>query len=237
MMNKTLNWLFDYPNLKVFQYEEGFKFSLDSILLFEFAQIKKDDYQIIDFCTGNAVIPILIQNKYNKSVIGVEYQEKIYQLAKESVQYNHMEKEITLIQDNVKDLKNYFPGNNFDVILCNPPYFKYVESSNINKNLIKSIARHEICITLKDIFEVASFFLKDKGRFYLVHIPDRIDEIFVYANHCGLAVKELQFVYSKADEKPVMVLVTCVKGGRFGTRVYPPVNIGGLPSYQGIFRK
>ena len=237
MMNKTLNWLFDYPNLKVFQYEEGFKFSLDSILLFEFAQIKKDDYQIIDFCTGNAVIPILIQNKYNKSVIGVEYQEKIYQLAKESVQYNHMEKEITLIQDNVKDLKNYFPGNNFDVILCKPPYFKYVESSNINKNLIKSIARHEICITLKDIFEVASFFLKDKGRFYLVHIPDRIDEIFVYANHCGLAVKELQFVYSKADEKPVMVLVTCVKGGRFGTRVYPPVNIGGLQSYQGIFRK
>ena len=237
MMNKTLNWLFDYPNLKVFQYEEGFKFSLDSILLFEFAQIKKDDYQIIDFCTGNAVIPILIQNKYNKSVIGVEYQEKIYQLAKESVQYNHMEKEITLIQDNVKDLKNYFPGNNFDVILCNPPYFKYVESSNINKNLIKSIARHEICITLKDIFEVASFFLKDKGRFYLVHIPDRIDEIFVYANHCGLAVKELQFVYSKADEKPVMVLVTCVKGGRFGTRVYPPVNIGGLQSYQVIFRK
>ena len=237
MMNKTLNWLFDYPNLKVFQYEEGFKFSLDSILLFEFAQIKKDDYQIIDLCTGNAVIPILIQNKYNKSVIGVEYQEKIYQLAKESVQYNHMEKEITLIQDNVKDLKNYFPGNNFDVILCNPPYFKYVESSNINKNLIKSIARHEICITLKDIFEVASFFLKDKGRFYLVHIPDRIDEIFVYANHCGLAVKELQFVYSKADEKPVMVLVTCVKGGRFGTRVYPPVNIGGLQSYQGIFRK
>ena len=148
-----------------------------------------------------------------------------------------MEKEITLIQDNVKDLKNYFPGNNFDVILCNPPYFKYVESSNINKNLIKSIARHEICITLKDIFEVASFFLKDKGRFYLVHIPDRIDEIFVYASHCGLAVKELQFVYSKADEKPVMVLVTCVKGGRFGTRVYPPVNIGGLQSYQGIFRK
>ena len=75
MMKKTLNWLFDYPNLKVYQYEEGFKFSLDSILLFEFAQIKKDDNQIIDFCTGNAVIPILIQNKYSKPVVGVEYQE------------------------------------------------------------------------------------------------------------------------------------------------------------------
>ena len=45
MMKKTLNWLFDYPNLKVYQYEEGFKFSLDSILLFEFAQIKKEVLQ------------------------------------------------------------------------------------------------------------------------------------------------------------------------------------------------
>ena len=63
-MKKTLNWLFDYPALKVYQYEEAFKFSLDSILLFEFAQIKKNDNKIMDFCTGNAVIPILVYNLF-----------------------------------------------------------------------------------------------------------------------------------------------------------------------------
>ena len=236
-MKKVLNWLYDYPNLKVYQFQDGFKFSLDSILLAEFAEIRKNDEHIIDLCTGNGVIPILLAHKYQKIVTGVEIQAEIAQLARESVAYNSMDSMVTILEKDVLELKNYFPGNNFDVILCNPPYFKYTESSNINKNLIKSIARHEICITLKEIFEVTSFFLKDKGRFYLVHVPDRIDEIFVYANRFGLAIKELQFVYSKMNEKPVMVLVTCVKGGRFGTRVYPPVNIGSLESYQGIFRK
>ena len=80
-MNKTLNWLYDYPNLKVYQYEEAFKFSLDSILLFEFAEIKQSDEKIIDFCTGNAVIPILITNKYHKELN--KYSAK-YGIAKDS---------------------------------------------------------------------------------------------------------------------------------------------------------
>ena len=62
-MKKVLNWLYDYPNLKIYQFQDGFKFSLDSILLAEFATIKKDDQQIIDLCTGNGVIPILLAHK------------------------------------------------------------------------------------------------------------------------------------------------------------------------------
>ncbi len=236
-MNKSLNWLFDYPNLKVYQYEEAFKFSLDSILLFEFAEIKKDDLKILDFCTGNAVIPILIHYKYHKSVIGVEYQKVIYDLAVDSVIYNCMQEAISLINDSILNLKNYFPGNNFDVILCNPPYFKYNETSNVNKNQVKSIARHEIAITLPEIFEMVSYLLKNKGRFYLVHIPDRIDEIFVFAHQYGMEVKELQIIQSKEGDNPTMVLVTCVKGAKFGTKVYPPLNVQNLNSYKKIFRK
>lgn len=236
-MNKTLNWLFDYPNLKVYQYEEAFKFSLDSILLFEFAEIKQSDEKIIDFCTGNAVIPILITNKYHKNVIGVEYQPEIFELAQESVNQNGMGNNISLIKDSVLNLQNYFPGNNFDVILCNPPYFKYSSTSHINKNELKSIARHEITIKLEDIFQMAKYLLKDKGKLYMVHVPSRIDELIVYANKYGFAVKELQFIHAKITSKPEMVLITCVKSGNFGTKVYAPIDIHNLETYQNIFRR
>jgi len=236
-MKRSLNWLFDYPNLQVYQYEEAFKFSLDSILLAEFAEIKKDDIHILDFCTGNGVIPILLNHKYQKNIVGVELQHEIMELARLSVQENCMDSYIALIEDNVLNLKNYFPGNNFDVILCNPPYFKYQNTSHVNENILKRVARHEITITLEQIVEIASFLLKDKGRFYLVHVPDRIDEIFVYASQYGMAVKELQFVHSKITDKPIIVLVTLVKSGRFGTKVYAPICIKDLKTYQNIFRR
>ena len=236
-MKKTLNWLFDYPNLKVYQFEEGFKFSLDSILLAEFAEIKKEDTKIIELCTGNAVVPIILSSKYQKNIVGVEIQPEIYDLAVKSVAENNLGNNISIINDSVLNLKNYFPGNNFQVVLCNPPYFKYVNDSKVNENYIKRVARHEITVTLEEIIEIASFLLNNKGRFYMVHVPDRVDEIFVYANKHGMAVKELQFVHSKMNEKPIIVLVCLVKSGKFGTKVYPPLCIKDLTSYQNIFRK
>ena len=234
-MKKQINWLFDYPNLQVYQYAEGFKFSLDSILLAEFAKIKKSDEKIIDLCTGNAVIPIILNFKFHKKIIGVELQKEIFDLAKDSVSINHMEKEINLLNENVLNLENYFPGNNFDVVLSNPPYFKYHHENFINKNLTKSLARHEITINLESLIKITSYLLKSKGRFYLVHVPSRIDEIIVFAKKYNFGIKEIQFVHSKIEESPIIVLITLIKDGKFGTKIKPPISILNLNTYQGLF--
>lgn len=236
-MNKQLNWLFDYPNLQVYQYKEGFKFSLDSILLAEYAEIRKNEENIIDLCTGNAVIPIILNYKYKKKIIGVELQPEIFSLANDSVNKNNMQDNIELLNENVLNLENYFPGNNFDVVLSNPPYFKYHNDNYLNNNSIKSIARHEVTINLESLIKMASYLLKSKGRFYLVHVPNRIDEIIFLARKYNLGIKELQFVYSKINEAPIMVLVTMTKDGKFGTKVLAPVCIKDLETYQGLFRK
>lgn len=235
-MKKQLNWLFDYPNLKIYQYEEGFKFSLDSILLAEFATIRKSDENILDLCTGNGVIPILLHFKYKKKVVGVELQKEIANLARESIKENGMEQAISIIEDNVLELENYFPGNNFDVILSNPPYFKYHHPNFVNHNSLKSIARHEIAIRLEELIKIAGSLLKNKGRFYLVHIPERLDEIIVFANKYGFGIKKIQFVHSKLTETPIIVLVALVKNGKFGCKILPPISIEGVESYQNLFK-
>ena len=234
-MKKVLNWLYDYPNLKVYQFQDGFKFSLDSILLAEFAEIRKNDEHIIDLCTGNGVIPILLAHKYQKIVTGVEIQAEIAQLARESVAYNSMDSMVTILEKDVLELKNYFPGNNFDVVLSNPPYFKYHHTKFVNDNEMKGIARHELKISLEQLVEMASYLLKSKGRFYLVHIPERLEEICVYAHKYGFSVKQIQFVSSKDGEAPIIVLLCLVKDGKFGCKVKPTLSIENRESYQNIF--
>ncbi len=236
-MKKTLNWLFDYPNLKLYQYEEAFKFSLDSILLAEFADIKKNDNKILDLCTGNGVIPTILAWRTNKNIIGIELQKSIYDLAVLSLKVNKLEDKIDYICDDINNVNKYFKEESFDVILCNPPYFPYYDEDHVNKNDLKKIARHEIFIDLKSLLEIASKMLHSKGRFYLVHIPERLDEILYLAHQFRLVAKEIQFIYSKEDKNATIVLIKFIKDGRFGVKIRPSINIEGLKTYQNIFRK
>ena len=106
-MKKVINDLYDYPNMKIFQYEEAFKFSLDSILLAELVHFHKQDSNILDLCSGNAVIPLILSTKTNINIVGVELQKEIYQLGQDSILYNHKSHQIQLVHDNISQIKNY----------------------------------------------------------------------------------------------------------------------------------
>lgn len=234
--HKVINDLFDYSGLKIVQDSTYFKFSLDSLLLFEFLEIKGKDERILDLCTGNAPIPILIANQYRKKVIGMELQKEIYGLGMESIKINHLEDYITIINDDVKNWKNYFPGNNFDVVLCNPPYFKKETDSYINENYQKAVARHELKVSLEDILDIASSNLKEKHSFYMVHIPSRLDEILELCPKYHLAAKKIQFVYTDRKKSAILVLIQFVRNGSCGVKIMPPIFISDYDSYQGLFK-
>lgn len=235
-MNKiVINDLYDYDNRYIYQDEDNFKFSLDSILLAEFVERPKPKAKILDMCTGNAPVPLILSTKYNNSIVGYEIQNKIADLAVKSINYNNCNDQIQIINDDIKNIRNYFPGNNFDIITCNPPYFKCNKTSLTNDNLIKSIARHEIKITLKEIIEIAANNLNNKGTFYIVHRPERLDEIIHYAMLSGLCVKNIQFIITKENGEPTIVLLKMVKGGKAGVKVEKVINISSYISYKNIF--
>ncbi len=236
-MKKTLNWLFDYPNLQIYQFEDGFKFSLDSLLLAEFAEIKKNEERILDLCTGNGVIPTILAYKYHKKIIGIELQKEIYNLAVESIKLNKLEELAEFICDDVKNIDKHFPRESFDVILCNPPYFPYHNENHVNDCELKKIARHEIYINLATVFKIAGAMLKNKGRFYLVHLPERLSEIVIYAHENHLFLKKIQFIYSKDNENAKIVLCMFTKNGRMGTKVLPNINISKVDTYQNLFKE
>lgn len=222
MTANTIDDLLNY-NLKIVQNNNFFKFSIDSVMLAEFVKIDLRDKKLLDLCTGNAPLPLILGSK-PLSIIGFELQKSIYELALESVKINNF-KNILLINDDVKNIANYFPGNNFDIITCNPPYFKYQESSIINESKEKAIARHEIKVKLEEIIEIAYNNLRRSGKFYLVHRTERLIEIIDLLSKYDFGIKRMQMVYYDAESKCNMILLEAKKNGAHDIKILKPLFV------------
>ncbi len=238
-MASVINDLFDYDNLKIYQYEDKFKFSLDSILLAEFVELKNNTRIITDFCTGNAPVPLILSTKTKARIYGFELQENIYKLAKLSVLENNLNSQIKIINANLSEALEYILPESVDAVTCNPPYFKYEkDSSLINEDEEKAIARHEITMNLEDIMVSAKYILKNKAPLYLVHRCDRLEEIMDCLNKYNFTVKKLQFIYAGFNKEAIMVLIKATKNGKTGSlKVMPPIDVLQYKSYKGIFEK
>lgn len=220
---EVLNDLVGYKDLKIFQNTDWFSFSLDSVLLPNFVTLNKNIETIMDLGCGNAPIPLILSTKTKAKIIGVEIQKDSYDLAKKSVEYNHLEGQISLLNMDMKELKNIYSSDSIDVITCNPPYFKYLETSNLNEDIHKVIARHEKMITLEEIVSLSKYLLKNNGVLAMVHRTDRLIEIIQVFEKYGLEVKKIQFVYPKVGMESNMILIEGRKNGKVGLKVYPPL--------------
>lgn len=217
---KEINDLYDY-GYKIVQKSYYFKFSLDSMLLANFVNINMADSKLLDFCTGNCPIPIILSNSI-KNIVAFEVQKEIYELGDESLTLNNINN-VKLINDDIKNIGNYYEEGYFDIITCNPPYFKVIDSSRINDNNVKAIARHEILIKLEDIVSLAYKFLRDKGKLYIVYRPDRLMELLKLFDKYKFGVKKLQCCYNNSDSLSSMILIEAMKNGHDDLKILAPL--------------
>ena len=234
-MKIVKNDLFDY-GLEIYQGELGFKFSLDSILLAEFVDSVTKEVTVLDMCTGNAPVPLILSTKILGKIKGFEIQKEVAELADCSIKLNNLQDRIQIINDDINNIDKYFEAGYFDVITCNPPFFKANETSILNECLEKAIARHEIKVTLESILKKASFCLRNKGMLYLVHRPERLQEILTFCSKYNLFIKKIQFVFSNIQENAHIVLIKAVKNGNLGTVISAPMCVNSLKTYKNIFK-
>ena len=222
---KVKNRLLNYDNMIIYQDNDYFLFSLDSVLLANFVTIKLTDKKIIDLCSGNAPIPMLMSFRTKARIFGVEVQKYIFDMGVDSVHENKLDKQIELINKDVKKIDQVFDAETFDVVTCNPPYFKYQASSLINSNKGKSIARHEVLITLEEIVKISSYLLKNGGTFAMVHRPERLIEIISLLQKYNIEPKKLQLVYPKEGKNANMLLIEGIKNGNSGLKILEPLIV------------
>lgn len=209
---------------QLIQKPKGFCFGIDAVLLSDFAKVKKGQ-KVLDLCTGSGVIPILLAAKTEGSAFtGLELQEAYADMADRSVRFNRLEDKVNIICGDVKDVKKLFSGASFPVVTVNPPYMtKQHGLTNLYEP--KTIARHEVALSLEDVIAAASFVLPQNGSFFMIHKPFRLAEIFKVMKQHHIEPKRMRLVHPYVDKEPTMVLIEGLKGGRERITIEPPLII------------
>lgn len=212
-------------SLKIIQNINGFCFGIDSVLLSDFAKDIPSSSTVLDLGTGTGILGILLCEKTELSKIyGIEVQKDVSDMASRSIKLNNLEDKFKILNDNIKNLPNYFKECSFDAIVSNPPYKK--DNSGIkNESEIKLISRHEITASLEDFISISSRLLKSNGNLYMVHRPERLADLFYLLRKYHLEPKKLRMVHSHFDSKPKLILVKAIKNAKSFLNIEKPLII------------
>ncbi|MDR3214992.1 MAG: tRNA1(Val) (adenine(37)-N6)-methyltransferase [Bacilli bacterium] len=221
-MKEVENYLLNNKKLKIIQRRDMFNFSLDTVLVTHFAAITKRTNKIVDFGTNNAAIPLILSTLTDKPIIGVEIQKEAIELAQKNIINNNLEKQVSIIHDDINNFVLHF-NEKVGLVICNPPFFKIQENSNVNENEYLKIARHEIKINLEQIIINAAKILDNKGKFVLIHRPDRLIEIITLMKKYRLEPKRLRLIYPKINSEANMILIEGSLQGNKGLIIEAPL--------------
>lgn len=208
--------------LKIIQNRNSYCFSIDSILLAQFIKTKKRE-KVIDLGSGCGIIPLLIYHpEKNNLIYGIEIQDDLVSLARRSISLNNLAQEIFIIQEDINNLREKFPGEYFDVITVNPPYIPDGRGKS-SSNSEQLIARHEININLDKILRISNYLLKKGGRFYFIHRADIFVPVIMALKKYSFEPKILQFIYTKKDREARRFLCEARKEGGTELKVLTPI--------------
>lgn len=170
------NLTLDYLNSgsPIFQVKGGYNFTSDSVKLASTVTEEEID-TLVDFCSGSGIVGLeVVERATVNNLYSFEIQEELYNACLLSQKHSKFNTKFYTFLKPVQQASNYV--TNADVVICNPPFFK-ANSGGLSLNNSKLLARHEVTITLNEIFKSASEVLKSGGVFYLLHIADRSNEI------------------------------------------------------------
>lgn len=180
---------------------------------------------VLDLGTGTGIIPILLEAKTKgEHFTGLEIQPESADMAERSVKLNGLTERINIVTGDIKEASSIFGASSFEVVTTNPPYM-IGQHGISNPKDAKAIARHEILCDLDDILRESARLLKPQGRFYMVHRPFRLAEIFSKMIEYHIEPKRMKLVYPFIDKEPNMVLIEGLRGGRSRLTVEKPLIV------------
>lgn len=225
MGEETIDELRKY-GLKVIQPRHGYRFSLDPLLLCDFAAIREGE-EGIDLGAGCGVIPLILSRMAaGTRLVGVESQEAMAQLAIGNASLNGLSDRVCFLHADVLDVKSLFPPSSFDLVVANPPYRKR-GTGRISPKPGRDNARHESTASLAEFLAAAKYLVRLTGRICFIYHPSRLPEFLDEAEKLKLSPLRLRMVHGNPAAEARMFLLEMVKGRKGDLRVLAPLFVYG----------
>ena len=189
------------------------RFGTDAFVLSGFAACRRKDIAC-DLGAGCGIIPLLLLGAESApaQIYGLELQPDGVALMERAVAANGLEGRFLPLQGDLRRLPETLPKAAFDVVTCNPPYFRpghgYQSPAEDRRT-----ARQEDTCTLDDLCAAAAKLLKYGGRLCLCHRPERLADIFEAMRRRRIEPKRLRMVTQRQGTAPWLVLVEGRLGG------------------------
>lgn len=224
--NERIDDLQTPGGLRLIQNPDWFCFGVDAVLLCNFAlKSIKPKSTVLDMCTGNGIIPVLLSEKSVAShITGIEIQTQVAEMANRSILLNNIEEKVSVVSGDLKDAPQIFGKGSFDVITCNPPYKENCGGLKCAADTL-TIARHEILCNLEDIIKSAEQCLKPYGKLCLIHRPERLPDIICLMRKYRIEPKRLRFVHPSPSKTATMILIEGAKYGKPKLFLDPPLFV------------
>ncbi|MGI6512799.1 MAG: tRNA1(Val) (adenine(37)-N6)-methyltransferase [Syntrophomonadales bacterium] len=210
--------------MKVIQSKDGYRFSMDSVLLAHFAEVNPGD-EVLDLGCGSGVISFLLAGRQPSCrITGLEIQPELADRARRGAEHNGVAHRMGVINGDLRQAELFLGNRRFNLIVANPPFWRQGEGRP-NPDRERLIARHEVESTLEDYVEAARRILVRGGRLAMVHRADRILEIENTCAQKGLALRRIRFIHPYLDRDANLLLVEAVKGTKARVRILPPLVV------------
>jgi tRNA1Val (adenine37-N6)-methyltransferase len=202
---------FNYRQLpNISQPEKGYRFSMDALMLASHVKVGANE-RLIDIGCGSGIISIILAHKYPfLKIMGIEIQEELCTLAQKNIMENGLEGRVSIVHDDVKNVKIRRAEELADIIVTNPPFGKKGEG-RISPNPQKAIARHEIALDLDSLLKCSNKLLKDKGRLFMIFPFNRRRELEQRLIRYHFRAEYIRDIQIKRDKEPLRIIACAVK--------------------------
>jgi tRNA1Val (adenine37-N6)-methyltransferase len=199
---------FHFKQFRVAHDRSTHKIGTDGVLLGAWVGVE-DATNMLDIGTGSGVIALMLAQRTAQHVRidAIEIEEEDAAQAIENVKHSPWPQKINVIHSSVQ---KFAPGNKYDLIVSNPPYFI---KSWLPPDEKRSQARHTHELTFEELLHFASHWLTDDGKLAVI-LPYQEGQQFMAAaqNYNLYPCKQLHF--RSRQNKPVERLLTELKKQR-----------------------
>ncbi len=238
LVKSTVDTFFE-NQIKIHQPEEGYRYSMDPVILA--AQVMPSPgSKIIDIGCGCGIIPLILGFRHRDlHIIGIEIQSQLAELAIKNIAENQMSNRIQILNKDIcattsfdiqrfdtqsLDTQSHENKGFADIIVSNPPY-KKKDTGRLNPNVQKAIARHEIKLELSQFFSSARGLLKPRGQILLIFPADRLQDLALGLSSHGFQLEWVRFIHTKKNKPAKLILVSGIKEAHGACIVRPPLYI------------
>ncbi len=216
-------------SIKLYQHKEGYRFSLDAVLLANFVKLPLSSKLVADLGAGTGVIGLLVARRYSRTRVKlIELQQGLYELCKRNISLNNLENRVEAIRADIIEIdEGKYPSlqaGSMDAIITNPP-FRKLGTGKTSPYDERAVARHEIMLSLDRLLDTSSYLLKNRGRFFIIYNPIRLSELVSKMLSRALQPKRMRFVHPNTEKEASMVMIEAVKGGGIELKVERPLFV------------